>query len=268
MASTTERNAAGSAARWGPLWGARPEDWAASEDQQGPTYEAALARVRLQPGQRALDIGCGAGAFLRFVAERGAHPFGLDASAALVELARRRVASAEVCVGEMEALPYEDDAFDLVTGFNVFFFADDFVGALREAARVAKSGAPVVAQVWGRHERNDLEAMKEIVRPFMPPRPAGAPREPDYSAPGVLEDLATQAGLEPIEAFDTSYAFTYSSEDELGRLLVAPAGIAALVGPDREPEVRRAIVAGLTSHRQPDGSYRLENEFHFLIARA
>jgi SAM-dependent methyltransferase len=71
----------------------------------------------------------------------------------------------------MEALPYEDDTFDLVCGFNSFFFANDIVAAVREAGRVAKPGAPVVIQVWGPHERDDLEAMKEIVRPFMPPAP-------------------------------------------------------------------------------------------------
>ena len=56
-------------------------------------------------------------------------------------------------------------------------------------------------QVWAPHERNDVEAMKEVARPFMPPRPADAPVEPDYSKPGVLEALATQAGLSPQIAF-------------------------------------------------------------------
>jgi len=47
----------------------------------------------------------------------------------------------------MEDLPWEHEAFDLVTGFNSFFFADDMVAALREAGRVAKPGAPIVIQV-------------------------------------------------------------------------------------------------------------------------
>jgi hypothetical protein len=51
-------------------------------------------------------------------------------------------------------------------------------------------------------------------------------------------------------------------------MLVAPAGIAALVGPEREEEVKDAIVEGLAPYRTPDGGYRLNNEFHFLIARA
>src|SRR5262245_23094960 len=108
----------GSASRWGPLWGARPEDWALSEDQQVPTYEKALERVDVAPGQRALDIGCGAGAFLRLVAERGGEPFGIDASESLIALARTRLPNADLRVGDMEELPYADGSFDLVTGFN------------------------------------------------------------------------------------------------------------------------------------------------------
>lgn len=265
--STTTQAASGSAERWGPLWGARPADWALSEDQQTPTYDAALGRVHLSPGQLVLDIGCGVGAFLRVVSDRGAEPFGLDASAALLELARQRVPDADLSVGDMEALPYEADSFDLVTGFNTFFFANEIVAALREAGRVAKPGAPVVIQVWGPHERNDLEAMKEIIRPFAPPRPADAPLEPDYSKPGVLEGIATQAGLTPEQAFDTSWAFTFPDDDTLKRALVAPMGIATLVG-DQEDEVKQAIAAGLAEHRSPDGSYRLENAYHYLIARA
>jgi SAM-dependent methyltransferase len=260
--------ATGSAERWGRLWGARPADWALSEEQQTPTYEAALDRVGLQPGQSVLDVGCGVGAFLRLVADRGGRPFGLDASEALLEVARTHLPQADLRCGDMEALPYEDHIFDLVTGFNSFFFADDIITALRETARVAKPGARVVVQVWGSHQRNDLEAMKEIVRPFMPPRPAGAPREPDYSKPGVLERLATQAGLEPDSAFDTSWSYHFPDEDSLRRALIAPAGIAALVGPDREEAVKNAIAARLAAHRSDDGSYRLHNEFHFLIARA
>jgi SAM-dependent methyltransferase len=258
----------GSSERWGPLWGARPIDWALSEDRQTPTYEAALARVDLRPGQRVLDIGCGVGAFLRLVAERGAVPCGIDASQALIDVARARLAAAELRVGDMEALPYADDEFDLVTGFNSFFFADDIVAALREAGRVAKSGAPVVIQVWGPHDRNDLEAMKEIARPFFPPRPVDAPAEPDYSRPGVLEELARAAGLEPDLAFDTRWAFEFPDENTMRRALVAPAGLALLVGAEREEELKDALSAGLAKHRTAAGGYRLQNEYHFLIARA
>jgi SAM-dependent methyltransferase len=261
-------NPTGSAARWGPLWGARPSDWAYSEEQQAPTYHAALERVDVEPGARVLDIGCGVGVFLGLVADRGAEAFGLDASEALLAVARRRLPDADLRVGDMESLPYDDDSFDLVTGFSSFFFANDMVEALCEAGRVARPGAPVVIQVWGAHDQNDLEAMKAIVRPFMPPRPANAPAEPDYSEPGVLEEIAIRAGLEPGSALDTTWFYEFPDEDTVRRALVAPAGIAVLVGPDREDEVKDAIVDGLATHRAADGSYRLRNTFHTLIARA
>jgi SAM-dependent methyltransferase len=258
----------GSAEKWGPLWGARPRAWAEDEDQQVPTYEEAIGHVGITPGQRVLDIGCGTGVFLRLVAARGAVPFGLDASQALLELARERVPEAELIVGEMEQLPYDDDTFDLVTGFNSFFFAADLVAALREAGRVAKTGAPVVIQVWGPPERCDLEAMKKVARSYAPPPPPDAPPPPKLWEPGVLERLATDAGLTPETAFDTSYAFEYRDEETLGRLLTAPMGLAELAGPEREPALRREIIDALAPYRAPHGNYRLDNEFHYLVASA
>jgi SAM-dependent methyltransferase len=257
----------GSASRWGPLWGARPSDWALSEDRQLPTYEAALERTGLESGWRVLDVGCGAGAFLRLVAERGGAPHGIDASEALIAFSRGRLPDADLRVGEMEDLPWEDDSFDLVTGFNSFFFADDMVAALREAARVTKPGAPVVIQVWGAHERCDLEAMKQVARPFLPPRPPDAPPDPDLSQPGALQALATQAGLIPQSEFNATWAIEYPDAETLGRALVAVAGLATLAGNEREHELKAAIVDGLARYRRGDGSYRLSNEYHYLVAR-
>ena len=155
-----------------------------------------------------------------------------------------------------------------VTGFTSFFFADDIVAALHEAGRVAKPGASVVIQVWGPHERRDLEAMMAIAHPYLPPRPADAAPEPEYWRPGILEDLATRAGLTPEQAFDLTWAYEYPDDETLGRAMMAPAGIATLVGPKREDEVTAAIVEGLAPYHTPDGAYRLQNEFHFLITRA
>lgn len=266
MSSTM--HASSSAERWGPLWGARPADWAINEEQHVPGYEAALEHVTIEPGQQVLDIGCGVGVFLGLVAGRGAEPHGIDASETLIAVARERLPEADLRVGDMESLPYEDGTFDLVTGFTSFFFANDMVAALREAGRVAKPGAPVVIQVWGAHERCSLEAMKEIARPFMPPRPPDAPPDPDFSRPGALEAVATKAGLTPVSGCVTSWAYTYPDAETLGRALLAPAGVALLVGPDREDAVKAAIVDGLASYRTPDGAYRLPNEYRYVIARA
>lgn len=256
----------GSAARHGPLWGARARDWARNEEQQVPTYEEALRRIPVGPGDTVLDIGCGSGVFLRLAADRGAHAFGIDASERLVELARERVPEADVRVGEMEALPYGEAAFDLVTGFNSFFFASDLVGALREARRVAKPGAAVLVQVWGNPERCDLTAMKHALAPLAPqPRPGPPP--PPLWQPGVLEELAAEAGLVPESAFDLRYAFEYPDEATLGQRLLAPGLVVETIRRSGEDAVRAAIVGSLAPYRTASGAYRLENEWRYLIAR-
>ena len=89
-----------------------------------------------------LDLGCGAGTFLRVAADRGAEVSGLDASAALLAVARAHVPEADLVMGDLQVLPFGDATFDAVTSFTSYWFADDPVEALREAGRVAKPGAP------------------------------------------------------------------------------------------------------------------------------
>jgi hypothetical protein len=84
----------------------------------------------------------------------------------------------------------------------------------------------------------------------------------------VLRALAVEAGLAPNVELDTTWTLEYPDEQTLGRALVAVAGLAVLAGPEREDELREAIVAGLAPFRRADGSYRLENEYRILIARA
>jgi len=257
----------GSAAQWGPLWGARAHDWAEDEEQQLPTYEAAIRRVGIGPGQHVLEVGCGSGVFLRAAADRGAVVTGLDASDALVEIATGRVPEADIRVGDMQFLPFDDDSFDVVAGFNAFFFAADMVEALREARRVAKPGGPVVIQVWGRPEQCALEAMKAAVTPFLPGGP-DVRTPPDFWKPGVLEGMASEAGLGPGPAFDTSWAFEYPDEESLLRGMLAAGGLAVVAEGVGGGVVEAAITSALEPYRTPEGGYRLDNEWHYLVARA
>jgi SAM-dependent methyltransferase len=265
---TAVTSTAGSAERNGPLWGARAGDWAGNEEQQLPTYEEALRWLGPVAGRRVLEVGCGSGVFLRAAADRGAQVVGVDASAALVELARARAPEAELHVGDMQFLPFADDVFDVVAGFNSFFFAADMVAALREAGRVAKPGAPVVIQVWGDPTRCDLTAMKSAVGSLLPPPAPGAPREPGLWEPGVLEGLAAAAGLTPQDAFDLSWPFVFADEDALASAMLAPGLIVEVIDAVGEAAVREAVVSALARYRTPERGYRLENEWHFLIASA
>jgi SAM-dependent methyltransferase len=264
---TAITTATGSAERWGPRWGARPGEWAATEEQQLPTYEEAIRRLEIGAGQRVLEVGCGSGVFLRAAADRGARVSGLDASDALIALARARVPEAELTVGDLQFLPYPADGFDVVAGFNAFFFAADLVAALREAGRVARPSGSVVIQVWGRHGRCSLDAIKPIVRPFFPGADPDAPPPPDLATPGLLEEFASAAGLAPSATFDVSWAYEYPDEDALAASLLSAAGVGVVAG-DREGEVRKALIEVLEPFRTAEGGYVLENEWHFLVATA
>jgi len=261
--------AVGSAAQWGPLWGARAEDWAKNEEQQHLIYREAIRATGIGPGKEVLDIGCGTGVFLAEAADCGADVHGLDASEELIEIAGRRLPDADLGVGDMEALPYADDAFDVVTGFNSFFFAADMVAALREAGRVTKDGARVLIQIWGNPEHNDIETMKGVAAKYMPAEsPSKGPARTELWKPGVLEDVACEAGLRPEDTFDVRWTYEYANEDEFTTAMLSAGGLSVLVGPEGESTVKREIAEALASTRQPDGSHRLQNESHFLVCRA
>ena len=89
-----------------------------------------------------------------------------------------------------------------------------------------------------------------------------------YELEVQLEQPATQAGLTPGSTFETTWALEYPDQETLGRALLAPAGLATLAGPEHEEAVKSAIFEGLAPYRTADGSYRLSNEYHYLIARA
>jgi ubiquinone/menaquinone biosynthesis C-methylase UbiE len=248
-----------SARQWGALWGHDPRAWARTEELQRPTYEAALRHVAVGAGDRVLDVGCGTGVFLRMCADRGAATCGIDASEGLLAVAEERVPEAELRLGDLQSLPYPDDSFDLVTGFTSFFFADDIVAALREAGRVARPGAPIVIQVFGRPELCAIERMKAAVMPFRE-------GEEEYWRPGVVEELVPRAGLTVGEAFDATWAYEYADAEALMEGMLAAGGAGAVAGADGALRLRAAILAALADCRRPGGGYSLTNEWHFVIA--
>jgi SAM-dependent methyltransferase len=261
MSSTMTMSAA--AEQWGTLWSDRPRDWATNEEQQSSVYERVLEEVPVGAGTRVLDVGCGTGVFLRLCADRGAQVDGLDAADGLLTVARGRVPEATLVRGDLQVLPYGDDTFDVVTGFASFFFAEDMVAALREAGRVARPGAPVVVEVFGDPERCDLERIKRATAPFR-----GGASEERYWRPGATTALVEQAGLAVCSSFDVVSTYAFADDRALTDAMLAAGGAAAAAGPEREDALRAAIVRELAVCRRPDGSYRLSNEWHVVLAQA
>jgi len=102
---------------------------------------------------RILDVGCGTGANLQMLSRFGVAE-GVDVSVAALDFCRAR-GLAKVKQGAAESLPYEDAAFDLVTGLDVVEHLDDDIAGLKEMRRVLRPGGravlfvPAFMFLWG-----------------------------------------------------------------------------------------------------------------------
>lgn len=258
----------GTAQVQGELWSAKADDWAAvHEHNLRPVYDTVLDVVRAGPGVSILEVGCGSGTALRLAADRGAHVTALDAAPAMVEHALRRVPGAEVQVGDLQFLPYADEAFDVVLGFNSFQYAADPAEALREAHRVLRDGGCVAALVWGPAEECDLTAYLKALGSLMPPPPPGAPGPFALSEPGALRALVEGAGFTVELVADASCAYAYPDEETAlrGLLSAGPAVKAGSIAGD--DAVREATRAAIAPFRRDDGSVRTDNVWRFAIGR-
>jgi SAM-dependent methyltransferase len=259
---------AGTSAVNGRLWGAHARDWAdVQEGQCLAAFHAVLDHAGIGPGLRHLDVGCGAGMAAALSAARGAEVAGIDAAEAMLAIARERTPGGDFRQGDIEALPWDDGSFDLVTGFNAFQFAGDPARALREAGRVTRPGGEIVIMVWGEPAGMEAASLITALRPLLPAPPPGAPGPFALSDGTALRALAVAAGLTPGAMFDVDALWTYPDEATALRGL-GSAGIAVraaeLAG---ERAVAEAYRAALAPFRQTDGSFRIGARFRCLAAR-
>jgi SAM-dependent methyltransferase len=258
----------GTAQVQGELWGARADDWAAvHEHNMSPAYEAVLDLVHAGPGVSILEVGCGSGTALRMAADRGADVTALDAAPAFVEHARRRVPGADVRVGDLQFLPYEDGAFDVVLGFNSFQYAADVPAALGEARRVLRAGGRLGVMVWGPRDQCELAPHLAAVGALMPPPPAGAPGPFSCSQPGALQGLVEAEGFGVTVVGDAAAAFVYPDEATALRGLLSAGPCVKAMAHAGESAVRDAVLGSIAPYRRKDGSYAFDNVWRFAIAR-
>jgi hypothetical protein len=84
---------------------------------------------------------------------------------------------------------------------------------------------------------------------------------------GVLEELARGIGLDTVRAGEVDVPFEAPDQDTLERALLAPGGVAPAIEHSGEDAVRQTIVEAAEPFRRPDGSYRLENRFRYVISQ-
>lgn len=111
----------------------------------------------LAPGQKVLDVACGTGV-LALEAARRVGPAGavsgLDRNEGMLAVARRKAPGIDWRVGQAEALPYGERAFDaVVSQFGLMFF-EDRVAALGEMWRVLRPGGRLAVAVFDAAEHS------------------------------------------------------------------------------------------------------------------
>jgi SAM-dependent methyltransferase len=259
---------AGSANAQGEWWGRRAGDWSAVQEPTAvPLYASALSALGIGPGTRVLDAGCGAGLFAGMAAVLGAEVVGVDASAPLVSVARSRFPDARFEVCDVESLRFEDSAFDVVTGFNVFQYADRPSRALAEAARVAGPRGRVLAAIWGNPDDCEALAYVGAVGSFLPAPAGSEPCALAISGPESLEAIASGAGLIPIDGAEVEMPFLYPDLETALRGVLSAGPAARAIALAGEKRVRAAVEAALAPYRLHAGGYRLENRFRYVVFR-
>jgi SAM-dependent methyltransferase len=231
-----------------------------------PLYEATIAALAPLSGLSLLDAGCGSGLALQLAAQQGARVSGLDAAGPLLDVARARVPDADLRVGDLEELPYDDAGFDVVTAFNSVQYASDPKRAAAELARVARPDGRVAIGVWGEPSRCETEVLFVMLRELAPP-PRGTPAPLAVSQPGVVEQLLAEAGLHPYASGEVSCPFVYPDLATGWRGQSAAGPIRRVIEAVGDAKVRAGFDQVHAPFRQADGSFRQENVFRYVIAR-
>lgn len=141
--------------------------------------------LQIAPGERVLDVACGAGQ-LSFPATRaGATVTGVDIATNLLEQARSRAAAEGLPTrfdeGDAEELPYEDAAFDLVFSLIGAMFAPRPDRVAAELVRLCRPGGRIVMGNWT--PEGFIGRMFKTIGKHVPP--------PDMPSPVLWGDEAT-----------------------------------------------------------------------------
>ena len=188
---------------------------------------ADLAGVRA--GRNVLDVGCGTGALTRELVDRlGADRVtAVDPSESFVAAAHERFPGVRIERAAAEALPFDEDRFDIVIAQLVVHFMNDPVDGIREMRRVTRPGGVVAACVWDYGGgANPLSLFWNAARDL----DADTPGEADLpgTREGHLVELFREAELADIEGSVVTADLEMRSFDEYWEPFnggVGPAGV-------------------------------------------
>ena len=197
-------------------WGRRAVEFATfSEPGNCREYVAVHHRLGVDAGHRLLDLACGSGLAIELARVRGATCSGIDAAGRLVAVARDRTPEADIRVGDMEALPWEDASFDIVTSFRGVWGTTP--GAVDEAHRVLVPGGRLALTVWGNVGKSPGAWM---FSPFLWATEDKVQHQADMVSlgrPGVGEAFLADRGFEVADRFEIPFAIEYADQATYAR---------------------------------------------------
>jgi ubiquinone/menaquinone biosynthesis C-methylase UbiE len=185
-----------------------------------------LARLPRREHERALDLGCGTGAYLGILARLAREVVGVDVAPAMIEEAKRNLQpgldNVTLVVASVFDLPFPEFYFDVGVCVGVLEYFDDPVAVLRAAFRVMKPGGSIVFTVPNAFGISRLTGLPRTLTLLAPPRwkiTVGAifdrmrGREPDASRYYLgasftlsrMHRLCAKAGLELLEETTSGY---------------------------------------------------------------
>ena len=163
-----------------------------------PLGMAALNAADPGPGTEVLDVAAGSGNPAIAVAQTGARVTALDLAPSLLEIGRRRARDAGVDIdfveGDAEALPFDNERFDVALSVVGVQFAPRHEVVARELARVVRPGGRIVLCSWT--PGGFIGQFLKTVAPRMPKPPAGASPPPLWGDQAHVRELFAQAYVE------------------------------------------------------------------------
>ena len=111
-------------------------------------HDTLVAELRPAPGDGWLDLATGTGEIARRAAQAGAEVTAIDIAESLLAQARLKAPQVDWRLADMQSLPFDDAAFDVVSCCFGVMFPPDPASVARELARVCGPGGRVGLTTW------------------------------------------------------------------------------------------------------------------------